>query len=195
MNPSEKTWAVCIISHCLLAKCVAHVFPSFGIALALHLLWNLVPSPVPYQSPFGPAIHLYSGHLSLLTSTAQPLQHSAEKPFFLTQFLRGMFMCGGSCMIEMCGSFFLRELLKLVWQECLCYADHPISVISHLCNSAEWKDDKLWFLSPLLALIYKWIHLVFMSGSVRGWVNEILFICSGVFSLGFLNSNWLIVCN
>lgn len=79
------------------------------------------------------------------TSKAQPLQHSAEKPFFfwLNLSQECAYVCEsigvGVCMIEVCGSFYLRELLKLVWQERPCYADHPVSVISNLCDSAEWK--------------------------------------------------------
>ena len=80
------------------AQCVDNIFLSFGFLLPAHLLWTLVPSLVPYQSPFGLAVYLYSGPLSLLTSTAQPLQHSAEKAFFLTQSLRGVCMCVGVCV-------------------------------------------------------------------------------------------------
>lgn len=165
MTRSERTWAVYVIFCCLPAQCVV-LFPSFGLPLPPHLLWTLVPSPVPYQSPFGIEVYLYSGLVSPLTSIAQPLQHSAEKALFLTQSLCGV--CVGLCMIEVCGSCCLRELLKLVWQARLCYADHPVSVISHLCNSAEWKYGMIRFLSPLLPLIYKWIHLVFMRGLLIG---------------------------
>lgn len=50
---------------------------------------------------------------------------------------------------------------KKISQGRSCYADRPVSPIPHLHSSAEWKR----FLSPLLPLMYKWVHLVFISGA------------------------------
>lgn len=75
----------CVIIRCLSAPCVACFIPSFGFPLSPHLLQTLVPSPPPYQNPFSLAVSLYSVPLSQLTSADQPLEHSAKKPFFLTQ--------------------------------------------------------------------------------------------------------------
>lgn len=77
----------------LQAQCVAHASPCFGPVTSPHLLWAFVPSPLLYQSLLCLVVHLYSSPLSLLTSAEQPLQHSAEKLFFLTQFLWGVSMC------------------------------------------------------------------------------------------------------
>lgn len=82
------------------------------------------------------------------------------------------------------GHSLWKKLLRRVWQERLCYADHPVSVIPHLHSSAEWKYSRLWFLSPLLPLIYKWIHLVFM----RGLLNKLAAAWSRV------SSSWHLLC-
>lgn len=99
-------------------------------------------------------------------------------------------VCGSVCIIEVCGSFYLRELFKLVWQERLCFADHPVSVISHLRSSAKWKDGRLWFLSPLLPLIYKWIHLVFMGARTGGLVSGMAVGWSAVYFILKVYWHW-----
>lgn len=136
MNPSEKTRAACVISHWLLAHCVAHIFPPFGLPLAPHFLWTPVPSPAPYQSPFGLAVHLYSGPRVPvdLHSTCNIQQESLS--FWLNPFVC---LCEGVglCTIGVCGSFYLKELLKLVWQECqLCwpssFSDFSLPLLSRM---------------------------------------------------------------
>lgn len=154
---NEKTRAPCVISQWLPALCVAHIIPSFGFPLPPHSLWTPVPSPVPYHSPFGLAVHLYSG-----LCPRWPPQHSPcniqqkSLSLRLNPFVACVCVCVGCGFVYnrgVCGSFYLKELLKLVWQERQCNADHPVSVISHLRCSAESKDVSLWFQSPLL---YPW---------------------------------------
>lgn len=164
MNPSEKTRAVCDIVLCLPAQCV--------VSLSLLICFRpLCPLLCLIRAPL-----VLQPICILAPCPCWPPQHSNIQQKSLSFQLNPSEVCVlvGLCMIEVYGSFYLRELLKLVWQERLCYADHPVSLISHLRNSAEWTDSRLWFLSPLLYLIYKWKHLIFMSAPVKGgwWVER-----------------------
>lgn len=183
---------MCVNFHCLPAQCVAHVSPSSPSSFALdpRALFCALSEPL-----WSCSLSVFRPLVPIDLHSASPCNIQQKQPFFLTQSLCALCMCVCMCvcagvvlsMIEVCGSFYLRELLQLVWQERPCYADHPVSVISHLRNSAEWKYGRLWFLSPLLPLIYKWIHLVFMrrlvGGTAVGW--------SGVYSIFKVYWHWL----
>lgn len=136
MNPSKNT--VCVISHWLPAQCLASSFPPL-VSLSL-----LVCS-----GPLCPLLCLIRASLVLQSLCIQaPCPHWApqhsfsniqQKKAFLSDSFPSWCCTGvGLSMIEVCGSLYLRELLKLVWQqERLCYADHPVSVVSHLCSKMK----------------------------------------------------------
>lgn len=124
-----------------------------------------------YSRPLCPLLRLIRTHLVSQSLCIQspcpnwPPQISQKSLSFWLNSSKCVYTQGvGLCTMEVCGSFYLTELLNPVWQECLHYYDHLVSVIPHLCNSAAWKYSRLRFLSILLLLIYKWIHLVFMRG-------------------------------
>lgn len=90
---------MCVISYCLYWPIVRSPSLSLLWFPFSYLICSLVPSPVSYQSPFGLAHHLYSAPcplfpLSLLTSTPQPLKHSAKKAsLFHSILLWPVYMC------------------------------------------------------------------------------------------------------
>lgn len=123
----------------------------------------LFPSPLLYQRP------LWSSRLSVFSLFPPKVPSALHRGgrFYIEKGwkgfifrLNGFILCACVCVR---GSFYFRGekwIKKKNSQGRRCYADRPLSAILHLHSSAEWKR----FLSPLLRLMYKWVHLVFIRG-------------------------------
>lgn len=147
----------------LLSPSLPSYLPSTSSSLACGPLF---PWPLLYQRP------LWSSRLSVFSLSPPKVPSALHRGgrFYIQQGwkgfifgLDGFILCACACVG---GSFYFRggEMKKKkISQGRPCYADRPVSPIPHLHSSAEWKRS----LSPLLPLMYKWVHLVFIREAME----------------------------